>query len=211
VQLVHKPPFDITISNQVTGPDRATLIEIINATLEVITGDTFADRLAAVDQQELWLSPSEGTMPPREVVNAFLGRRPSMGPLPTVADLSRGVFGPRTPVADLYGRPVSSAKITLTKWELRRWRSGTPEGRSCAVNSAAHEIAHTIWNSADGGEQMFVDGDRKIATRHNRPLVSYMVGTVAQCTMLEKQGALGGPFAACVEKWGTNGFNSYHC
>jgi len=122
-------------------------------------------------------------------------------------EVKKGLFGPNNPFTTLF-TPSVSARITLTKWQLKRWRSGTPIGRSCAVNSMAHELTHTIWNSAEGS-QVFVDRGHEDVP--DRPMVSYVVGSVAQCTMLERTGDLSGPFSACVAKWGTTWHHTDDC
>jgi hypothetical protein len=208
--LENTSPFALTIDDKLKAADRATLTEIVNATVQVITSDRFAERLAAIEQQQLWLSPGEDTLPPREVLEIYLGRHPSMRPVPTLVTVTQKLFS-GAPITGLSASPPIRATIRLSTAELKRWRNGTPEGRSCAVNTVAHEITHTISERADRGWYVFADRGRAAATRAEQPLVSYVVGSVAQCTMLENENAMDGDFAACVQKWGTNIFNSGDC
>jgi hypothetical protein len=200
-------PFSITIANNLKAADRATLTEILNATIDVITSDRFAERFATIEQQQLWLSPGGETLPPREVLDLYLGGNDVMQSVPTVLTVTKKWFS-GAPITGLFDGPPVVARIRLSTWELNRWRKGTPEGRSCAVNTVAHEITHTI---SDRGAYVFADRGNSTATRQGQVLASYMVGNVAQCTMLESLGALSGDFAVCVKKWGTNVFLSGGC
>jgi hypothetical protein len=208
--LENTSPFVLTIDDRVKAADRATLTEIVNATVQVITSDRFAERLAAIEQQQLWLSPGEDTLPPREVLEIYLGRHPSMRSVPTLVSVTKKWFS-GAPITGLSASPPVRGTIRLSTAELKRWRKGTPQGRSCAVNTLAHELTHTISRSADRGVYLFTDRGRDAATQQGQPLVSYVVGSVAQCTMLEAHNALGGDFAACVRRWGTNLFYSGGC
>ena len=210
--LPSDPPFTLTLANGGSQADRATLTEIFDATVQVVSSDRFAERLAGLGTPSLWLSATEGTLPPSQVLEIYLGRHDGMRQLPTTLRVKKGLFGlfgPRDAYTTLMVGSTVTARITLTKWQLSRWRSGTPEGRSCAVNTMAHELAHTIWDGTGEGNQVFTD--RGHEDNPDRPMVSYVVGSVAQCTMLENQGALSGSFSACVEKWGTTWHHSGDC
>ncbi|WP_337188969.1 hypothetical protein [Phenylobacterium sp.] len=89
--------------------------------------------------------------------------------------------------------------------------------RSCAVNVAAHEYAHTIVLTPMGYGMAFTDtraGDRGIANRRDpdSPVASYLIGAVAQCTWLQRQGRIGrSGVPACVEVFGVRAFNWDRC
>lgn len=201
-------PYSIGVANNARESDRATLNEIIDATLRVITSEPFSRHLAAVQQKPLYLWPGGDTLPAQVVADIYTGRNASYQPVRTVARITRQWFS-GAPITGLFAGSPTTARITLTTTELKRWRTGTPEGRSCAVNTLAHEITHTIPDSAGSADYLFADRGRQDVP--NQALVSYVVGSVAQCTMLENEGALNGTFAACVEKWGTNVFRSTNC
>jgi len=201
-------PYSIGVASNARDSDRATLNEIIDATLRVITSKPFAHHLAEVQQKPLYLSPGGDTLSASVVSAIYTGQNTSYQPVQTVARITRTWFS-GAPITGLFAGSPTTARITLTTYELERWRTGTPNGRSCAVNTLAHEITHTIPKTAGSGYYLFADRGRKDEPK--QALVSYVVGSVAQCTMLENEGALGGSFPACVEKWGTNGFNSGDC
>lgn len=89
--------------------------------------------------------------------------------------------------------------------------------RSCAINVAAHEYAHTIVLTPMGFGNAFTDtkaGQGAIANRRTNgtPVASYLLGAVAQCTWLAKQGRIGREdVPACVEVFGTAAFNWDRC
>jgi len=107
--------------------------------------------------------------------------------------------------------------VLITRGVLQAFGSSDVVTRSCAVNVAAHEYAHTISLTPMGYRVAFADTDevdRRIADRRNpgTPVASYLIGAVAQCTWLEKQGRIGpGDLRACVEVFGTAAFNWSRC
>jgi hypothetical protein len=202
--------FTIDIDHNESQADRATLTEIIGATLQVVSSDTFAKLLASVEQQNLWLNEDGSTMRAGEVAEVYLGRHPVMGPMPAVVRVYKGfLFAGKYPATGLTKYPPITATITLKKRELRRWRNATRTSRSCVVNTLAHELTHTVARSAQDGTYVFWDEGH--GKHENEPFASYVVGSVAQCAMLERENAMEGSFAACVKYWGINFTNGTGC
>jgi hypothetical protein len=89
--------------------------------------------------------------------------------------------------------------------------------RSCAVNVAAHEYAHTIVLTPMGFGNAFTDtktGQGAIPNRQSAgtPVASYLIGSVAQCTWLAREGRIErSDVPACVEMFGTAAFNWDRC
>jgi hypothetical protein len=106
----------------------------------------------------------------------------------------------------LIGRPV-----------LADYASGDTVRRSCAINVAAHEYAHTISLTPVGLTTAFTDTttrQRAIPNRRNpaTPVASYLIGAVAQCAWLARQGRIDREgVAACVEVFGVRSFNWARC
>lgn len=105
--------------------------------------------------------------------------------------------------------------ISIPRGNLARWYSeaGDIVERSCAVNTMAHEISHTI----AGPEHpiqfwiAFADVNRRLAPA-GVPAASYLVGTVAQCTWLQRKGRItADDVSACVAVFGTRHFNDKRC
>lgn len=113
-----------------------------------------------------------------------------------------------------YGR---YADMTFGRGLLSQFRSGDIVNRSCAINVAAHEYAHTITLTPIGYSIAFTDttqGERQIARRDHpgSPIASYVIGAVAQCTWLQQQGRIGREgVPACVEVFGVGIFNWDRC
>lgn len=109
------------------------------------------------------------------------------------------------------------ADVHIDRVVLGAWRAADPVFRSCAVNVAAHEYAHTIVLTPMGFGIAFTDsapGEDRIANRRrpDTPVASYLIGAVAQCTWLQQQGRIDRrEVAACVEVFGTAAFNADRC
>ena len=107
--------------------------------------------------------------------------------------------------------------ILITRSVLGAYGSTDVVARSCAINVAAHEYAHTIVLTPMGFGIAFTDtkeGQSSIPNRKNTstPVASYLIGAVAQCTWLERQGRLGqGDVPSCVEVFGVRAFNWDRC
>jgi hypothetical protein len=89
--------------------------------------------------------------------------------------------------------------------------------KSCAINVAAHEYAHTIVLTPMGYGLAFTDTGDARATIRNRgdpksPVASYLIGAVAQCSWLETRGRIDrSEIPACVEAFGVRAFNWNRC
>ncbi|MBX3483030.1 hypothetical protein [Phenylobacterium sp.] len=100
---------------------------------------------------------------------------------------------------------------------LAAYASGNVVRRSCAINVAAHEYAHTISLTPVGFHIAFTDTNaerRSIANRVNpdSPVASYLIGATAQCVWLSKQGRIGREeIPACVQVFGVRAFNWDRC
>ena len=107
--------------------------------------------------------------------------------------------------------------ILIEKIVLAAYGRSDPVARSCAINVAAHEYAHTIVLTPMGFGNAFTDtklGQGAIPNRRTNgtPVASYLIGTVAQCTWLAKQGRIGrDDVRACVEVFGVAAFNWDRC
>jgi len=107
--------------------------------------------------------------------------------------------------------------VMITRGVLQAFASDDVVQRSCAINVAAHEYAHTISLTPMGYRVAFSDTNEQQAQIPNRrnpgtPVASYLIGAVAQCTWLERQGRIGrDDVPACVETFGTAAFNWKRC
>ena len=109
------------------------------------------------------------------------------------------------------------SEMALGRYFLDQFRSADLVERSCALNAAAHEYAHTITLTPIGFRNAFTDtrvGAPQIQDRQypGTPVASYLIGAVAQCTWLQSKGRIDGSgLAACVEVFGVNAFSGSRC
>jgi hypothetical protein len=114
-----------------------------------------------------------------------------------------------------------SGSMTIGGFHLARWLSKDVVERSCAINTVAHELTHLISNEpvrfmshvTDDFSAALTSVDRsakRIVPPH--AVASYLLGTVAQCTWLQRQGyAPGVDLKACVATFGHRRFNGNRC
>lgn len=109
------------------------------------------------------------------------------------------------------------ADLTLDAIVPRLFRAQDIVERSCAINAAAHEYAHTISTLPVRYEAAFTDTTARrgrIADRRHpgTPVASYLIGAVAQCTWLQEHGRVTRDgLHACVQVFGTAAFNLQRC
>ncbi|WP_430419190.1 hypothetical protein [Phenylobacterium sp.] len=118
------------------------------------------------------------------------------------------------------GEGVASGRysnILIERVVLAAWRRPDAVARSCAINVAAHEYAHTIVLTPMGYGNAFTDTQSDEVAIPNRqvqgsPVASYLIGSVAQCTWLAQQGRIErSDVGACVQVFGTAAFNWDRC
>lgn len=188
--------------------ERSDTQDLIDATYSVIESPEFMRNLRELDGKlkDLWLSPYGETVPAKEVFLAYLGRDKNHMPVPSTLKWGKTE---RTVPAE---GTAAAALIELSLSKLAQWRSSSITHKSCAINTLAHELTHTVSRDNKQFRYLFTDGGRRWATFLGRPLVSYTVGAVAQCTYLQQHGdVLGTDLRACIERWGTNQFYSSGC
>lgn len=183
------PVFDENLSSEA----KAKLQRAIAATEEVVRSEAFQRRLASTTN--LYDRTGGRLVSPDSLLKAYNYDR-----LPVFYRQEGDQYWAGTSVKD--GR----ATINLGARHINRWTEDTSRTairrRACIVNTIAHEWVHTV--SASGADSLYLD-DRRGRSRH--PLVSYTVGSIAQCTVLENHRLLRhGMFWECVETVGTRVF-----
>ncbi len=205
-------PFSVTPADGVPPEHRRALQELIDTTLAITSSKAFADHLDSLGRpyRGLWLSPWGDVLSPRQVEQIYTGRHRTVRPAPTIIVAYDTSEGPST---DLSRAAPVKAIITLPDSVIARWRSPDVTRRSCAVNTLAHELTHTISKSDRTGDGVFEDGwGLAISRAVRRHVVSYTVGGVAQCTMLENHHQpLDGGFEGCLRRWGRSPFPALEC
>ena len=90
------------------------------------------------------------------------------------------------------------------------WRRRPSISKACAINTLAHELTHTIVADPahDNSRQLYTDDGYRSLTGPVR-LVSYTLGSLAQCTYMQKNTLIpptDAAFDECMRTWGTHSF-----
>lgn len=108
--------------------------------------------------------------------------------------------------------------IVLSRYVLAAYGHSDTVVRSCAVNVAAHELAHTLSRTPFVYRPAFTDTSSPTQSRipgrrdQSAPVASYLIGSVAQCTWLQRQRRIAqAEVAGCIEVFGTAAGNDQRC
>ena len=103
-------------------------------------------------------------------------------------------------------------RIYLGRLHLARYTIGNEFERSCAINTMAHEIGHTLSQSSSGYVEYLRDDTNSVQNSKGRPMGSYLVGALAQCTWLQNRGRINSTQVnACVETFRQQPFPTTRC
>jgi hypothetical protein len=208
----------VAIGGVANPREQAELQRWIDATTAVLRSPEFSANLRSLAGVYQSVFHDGGRNQPRYVtindLAAMLEGRGAFRYVPVAVALSggEGFFGGLTGWTGFTEADKSqSGSMTLYRGDLRRWRSNDRVEQSCAINTLAHEITHTIASDARLYIQAVTDFHRFDAVA-GRPAASYLVGTVAQCTWLQQQGRVTpAGLRQCVTVFGTRHFNSGRC
>ena len=108
-----------------------------------------------------------------------------------------------------YRNPV--LRMAIGRVHLDRYVNGNQVERSCAINTMAHEITHTLTNMPGPPfTYLFTDNGPAGSTA----VATLLIGAAAQCTFLRNAGRIttDAQFTSCVAKFGTvQPFQSNSC
>lgn len=106
------------------------------------------------------------------------------------------------------GRELVS--IEIGRGIFNRYNASSTTRKSCTYNTLAHEWTHTIGKNQNSHWTIVVDE----APSPSAPIISYLLGSVVQCSWLKRQGGIGTQgihLKECVRRFGVNQFNSLQC
>ena len=86
--------------------------------------------------------------------------------------------------------PAQSGQIELGRLHFARYTRGDPVEKSCAINTMAHEISHTLSDRADQFWMHILDSQANVTPPSGVFEAGYFVGTVAQCSYLQSIGRI---------------------
>ena len=184
----------------------------------VLRSSAFRANLEALQDRHpvIYARPSEQEIDPKGVA-AIIALEPAGSRFAPAQAMIVDDNGQALGAAGEGGATGRYSDVLITRGVLKAFGSPDVVDRSCAINVAAHEYSHTISLTPVGYRVAFADTNevqRQIPNRRNpgTPVASYLIGAVAQCTWLEKQGRIGrSDVAACVEVFGAAAFSWARC
>jgi len=198
--------------------ERQAVSRLMEQGRAVLTSPAFRANLEALEARypTIYARPSAQDLEAREIASIIALEPPGSRFAPAqvmVVDDNGSALG----AAGEGGTTGRYSDVLITRGVLQSFASTDPVVRSCAINVAAHEYAHTISLTPVGYRVAFTDTnetDREIADRRHpgTPVASYLIGAVAQCTWLQTQGRIErANVPACVETFGVAAFNWKRC
>ena len=234
-------PLGATVAQQ-RGPDTylagatrgeaATVERWLAETRQILTSDRFHENLRAIQSAHprIWLSQWERYRTPAQLSQILRLQDPQRAGawwVPTSLALV-GAHGRDTSWDSGYssdgnldaangwtgyeedGRSAGAMRIGRVHYD--RYANGNQVERSCAVNTLAHEISHTLSHTPRQYLEYFIDTGGSGPERPGEPYASYLIGSLAQCTYLQNHGRIqASQIGACVTLFGVDRFNSNSC
>jgi hypothetical protein len=205
---------DLKVDARLAPVHQAELLEAARAAYAILRTPEFATALTGVaGDRKIYVSRSRGERSAELVLEDLTGRGRYLPVRLVMMDpYAPGARGHYAAGGGL-GYVSQDGEIHLPPDVLADWTADDLVRRSCAINTLAHEIAHTISISPFVFTPAFTDtrlGERAIPRRDggDSPVASYLIGSAAQCAWLQQQGRIeASDVRACIEVFGTRGFN----
>jgi hypothetical protein len=217
------PAAPVYIDAVSSAEERAQLESLINEASSILRSAAFASNLMALQKHypRIFANPDMPDVSPERLLNILRVKEPGTRYIRVpVALIGSAAYNDGSGSFNYIARTGSvhwngeepTGSMTLGRVNMYRYGLTDPVEKSCAINTMAHEISHTI--SRRAGKYIYAIADTSSGARPDKtvPLASYLVGAVAQCTWLQQKGRVGaGGVAACVKVFGTQNFNSNRC
>ena len=200
--------------------EERNLQNLINESYAILRSEEFRANLGIVAQQ--FDVAYVGTEKLNDPAAARYAKMSALAEMVTANGAYRYVYAPVYPVGGsghyndtaVTRTADGTATFSIGRGHLYNWRQNNLVHRSCAVNTVAHELTHLISSSPDSFElkdQVLRDwGAGNLSDA--RPVASYLLGTVAQCTWLQKAGYQPEvDITKCLAAFGHRGFNGLRC
>lgn len=207
--------------------EKSNIQEWVDESLKVLQSEEFYENLKTLESKypEVWLSKYEKTRTISQLTEILKAKDPAKEDeayLPTgirmkgrsKKDNTRDIgykgntfasIGPRS------SRKSLPLKMRLGRVHLDRYVTGDIVEKSCAINTMTHEISHTLSISSTKLQSYFLDIPAGLAPP-GVPSASYFIGTVAQCTYLQKNGRITkDQFEGCMAVFVAQPFPSSRC
>jgi hypothetical protein len=194
------------------GDERAVLEDLVSETRRIVVTPSFRSHVVQYTGDRVLKASTTGkSVDGRTALAHYLGVAPDGGKPDFVIISNDGKDDPKVPGETGPSQVVGQSRMHLSPEVVRRWQSSNLRRKSCAINTVAHELTHTVIDRTSGhAELLFRDGGYTwmwlLGGQH---LVSYTFGTIAQCTWLQEKN--GEDFDRCVERMGTKNFTGDGC
>ena len=198
------PGFTLNILTEITDPKERDKVEAwVKETISILHSSDFDENLKSISAQypDVWISRPHDIIPSKrlsDILNTNYLYLPSLwwpesfvtleGQVPQKdPDMAgHGFLGSRHASTGLHANKING-HIRLGRVHLARYNSNNLVEKSCAINTMAHEISHTLSERKNAFWMLILDSGSE-----NRPPLgvieaSYLIGSVAQCTYLQKE------------------------
>ena len=196
-----EPTFvDATPRHEAGSQDATDMMSLISETKRIVTSPEFDANLRLVEHP-IAITPFGKRESADVILTFYLGKDPAYTYVPTgVRWVDRGGNSNRV--------DGSGSLISLTRGVQTNWKSNEARRKSLAINSMAHELAHSLSHRPDQLVYVFTDRYFSLYLLHQSDAIaSYTIGTVAQCTWLaEQEPAL--VMQECFGRYGLRNFKS---
>ena len=215
LQAFQTPPsLPLTIDGVSTAQERADLTAWIKETFDILRSKAFIENLTALspDYSEISFGTKSGT--PAELVK-IVELQPPYRYFPTPVALHGDQWNEMALTGhngELMPNGGFMASMTLGRKHFRRYRSRNAVERSCAINTLAHEISHTITDHPQWSTGVIKDTGVGAVFGGEKAIASYLIGSVAQCTYLVRAGRITkDQVRSCVATFGDSAFYNPRC
>lgn len=205
---------DLRVDQTLPPAVQQELLEVAGAAYSILQTDVFAAALrAGAGDQDIYIARDRPSGDAEAVLERLRGEGRFLPVRLVLMSLAQARSVSHYAAGGGVGYITQDGEIHLPPDVVVNWRSADPVQRSCAINTLAHEIAHTVSVSPLVFTAGFTDTsltERVIPGRRPGagPVASYLIGSAAQCAWLERQGRIArADLAACVEVFGAAGFN----
>lgn len=201
------PPANVAL---MPDDERDAILLAHSRTAEVVTSDRFLSELCKLDDSHVGVR--DPAMKGCEIARYYYGlvsqtpRLPIMYQHGGLSFLETAHTTTSMRVEVKRGAPIQAHATIVLRSPVISRVEGSVEAFACTVNTLAHEWTHAV--SATGAESFFTDEDHKDSTV---ALVSYTVGSLAQCVFLDAHGYSGMDLQACVREIGRMSFDQSTC
>lgn len=202
--LLNSAP-NLVIDDSIVGSERQALQRLIDEAKSVVASSGFRQDMDSLNGQysRVWLTKDTGYASASMIAAMVAQPVGETHYVKTRVILAGNDRKFSISVDDDRRTSNGSRVLSIGRGHLARYRSSSDIVKSCAINSIAHEITHTLSRS----RTVFLYAVRDTGPDNDEgrqgPMASYLVGSVAQCSHLRQSGRIAPEeVARCVQTFG---------